>query len=129
MTAAQESVLAVGWFAHEQPFNIGPTARRVFDRLVEFSHDPWQPVVAAGFHICELCQFGGSARGSKNLYIPYRAVLYVAPELIVHYINAHRYQPPSVFCDAVLACPPMRSQEYRKELVACGIPKLWHIDS
>jgi hypothetical protein len=41
--------------------------------------------------------------------------------LIVHYMNAHGYLPPSEFCDAVMACPPMQSMPYLKALRAAGV--------
>jgi hypothetical protein len=57
---------------------------------------------------------------SKNLFVPCGELVYVAPLLIVHYMNAHGYGPPLEFCQAVLACPPMRSMEYRKAFLASG---------
>ena len=43
--------------------------------------------------------------------------MYVAPQLIVHYIDAHDYRPPGVFCAAVEACPPLGSAAYFAKLV------------
>jgi hypothetical protein len=60
----------------------------------------------------------------KDLYVPANQVIYVAPELIVHYIDAHQYLPPQVFIDAVLACPEMRSMDYLKALLRGGGNKL-----
>ncbi len=70
--------------------------------------------MAAGFHKCELCQFEGEVAGGTNLFVPGDGVLFVCPELILHYINAHGYQPPQSFCDAVMACPDTRSSEYKR---------------
>ena len=39
---------------------------------------------------------------------------------ITHYIAAHWYRPPDVFLEAVRACPPMRSMDYMKALLANG---------
>jgi hypothetical protein len=39
-------------------------------------------------------------------------VVYVAPELVVHYIESHGYQPPEEFIAAVMACPPQESAEF-----------------
>lgn len=52
----------------------------------------------------------------RILFIPADKTIYVCPELIVHYMNAHGYAPPDIFCGAVLACPPMRSMQYLKAL-------------
>lgn len=122
-----DHILAVGWLGQGLQFPTGPTAREVFDRLLVFAAQPWQPLVAMGGHECELCQFAGERVGSSNLFIPYDGKIYVAPELITHYINAHYYQPPAVFCEAVLACPPMDSREYKQLLVKYHGQVLWQI--
>ena len=59
--------------------------------------------------------------GCTNLYVPTNQVVYVAPSMIVHYIDAHSYLPPTEFCDAVMLCPAMRSMEYRKAMRQTGI--------
>lgn len=110
---------AAGWLAHSAPFSTGETSRAVFDRLVAWSRDPWQPLLLAGAHSCDLCQFDG-AIGSKVLFIPDREFAWVCPELITHYINAHRYRPPDAFCQAVLAAPEMRTSDYLKALRNCA---------
>ena len=63
--------------------------------------------------------------GAANLYIPHNGKIYVCPELITHYINAHHYEPPQEFCEAVLACPLMDSMEYKRLLIVCGGGVLW----
>ncbi len=120
-----DHLLAVGWLSNAGSFPTGATAREVYTRLQEFAKDPWQPFRFMGVHECELCQFHGEQCGSANLFIPHDGKIYVAPMLILHYINAHHYAPPKEFCDAVLACPPMRSMEYKKVLIACGGSVLW----
>ena len=122
-----DHILAVGWLGQGLPYSRGPTARDVFDRLLLFAAQPWQPCVSMGVHECELCQFAGERVGSSNLYIPFDGKIYVAPELITHYINAHYYQPPRVFCEAVLACPAMDSMEYKQLLVKCRGQVLWQM--
>lgn len=52
--------------------------------------------------------------GTTNLWIPGDGCVYVAPSLVAHYIRAHRYAPPQEFVDAVLRCPDMHTEEYRK---------------
>jgi hypothetical protein len=58
------------------------------------------------------------------LFVPANGVIYVSPAMIVHYMNAHGYAPPEVFCRAVLACPPMRSMQYLKAIKECGGARL-----
>ncbi len=68
--------------------------------------------------------------GFKNVWIPagwrvlvgsggvrvLRPLVYVAPELIVHYIEAHGYRPPDEFIQAVLRCPPQDSPAFHKRM-------------
>jgi hypothetical protein len=111
---------AIGWLEPSQPFPTGATAASVYSRLCELLVDPWQPFVAAGFHDCTLCQFHGEAQGRANLFVPNGTFIYVCPDLITHYINAHHYQPPEEFCRAVVACPDTRSMEYKRLLLSSG---------
>ena len=102
--------------------------------------------MSLGYHFCEFCLghtnqragWGGSARGSRTLTVPGARAVYETPQLVIHYIEAHGYQPPPEFCEAVLACPPGWSDEYvqaihpalaespdylerARQLAACGI--------
>ncbi|HEX5105483.1 MAG TPA: hypothetical protein VFV87_16810 [Pirellulaceae bacterium] len=127
---ATDSLRAVGWLAKEQDFPIGRVKLAVFRRLQELLRDPWQPGTFRGFHDCELCSYEAEGRGWKNLFVPGDGVLYVTPDSILHYMNAHGYRPPDEFCNAVLACPHMGTQEYRRALVKAGCGKLLkrHVD-
>ena len=121
-----DQLLAVGWLDRSLDYRRGPTSDRVFARLVDLLENPYMPVATAGVHRCNLCQFEDDApTGHRNLLVPSGAFIYAAPELILHYINAHWYQPPVEFCEAVVACPAMRSQDYRKALAAAGIAKMF----
>lgn len=111
--------VAVGWLERGMPHATGPVDRRVYDALVELRKNPWQPFASAGTHACTLCQFEGE-QGAACLFIPAEGVVYVCPELIVHYVNAHGYAPPEPFSRAVLACPAMRSMPYFKAIRASG---------
>lgn len=111
---------AVGWLEKGCGYSTGEVDPRVYEKLVDFSASPWQPMVAAGFHPCGLCLYRGEAQGRSNLFIPGDDVVYVCPELIAHYMNAHFYAPPAEFCRAVLDCPPMKSMPYMKALLASG---------
>jgi hypothetical protein len=119
----EAKLVAVGWLERGKPYAAGQGDRRVYDALLEMRRNPWQPFVSMGTHECELCQFEGE-RGAANLFVPADGVIYVSPELIVHYINAHGYAPPDVFCRAVFSCPPMLSREYLKAIKECGGARL-----
>jgi hypothetical protein len=120
---ADAKLVAVGWLERGKPHSTGQVDPAVYRALVEMRKNPWQPFVTMGTHECELCQFEGE-HGTANLFIPADGVIYVLPELIVHYMNAHSYSPPEAFCRAVLACPPMRSMQYLRAIKECGGARL-----
>jgi hypothetical protein len=87
-----DSVIAVGWLEQGRPFATGPVAKEVYARLVELAKDPWQPLATAGGHHCDLCLYEGP-RGSSNLFVPGDGKVFVCPELVTHYMNAHCGRP------------------------------------
>src|ERR1041384_4201724 len=117
---ARRCFRAVGWLESGKEFEVGNVDRGVYDKLVELAREPWQTVACAGVHSCDLCRYEPISHGVNNIFIPGKGLLYVCPELIVHYMNAHGYAPPAEFCDAVLLCPPMRSMEYLKAVLDNG---------
>lgn len=114
------NIVAVGWLERGHAHPVGVIAVEVFEKLAALLTDPWQPAVAGGGHACDLCLYKPEAMGGNNVYVPGDGKVFVAPELILHYMNAHQYWPPDEFCRAVIACPPMRSPAYRKALLAAG---------
>jgi hypothetical protein len=102
-------VRAVGWLSKDHPYPTGTARPGFVESLRGHVARAWQPVAAAGKHDCELC---AKVRAGGNLWIPTPEVLFVAPELIVHYVEAHVYRPPDIFVEAVLACPAQGSVEY-----------------
>lgn len=58
--------------------------------------------------------------GANNLFVPGEGVVYVAPSMIAHYIDAHAYEPPAVFWEAVMKCPEMWSDAYGQALILNG---------
>jgi len=126
------SLRAVGWLDSEHPFDTGPTPKEDFERLCELLVDPWYPRWAPGaYHRCDLCAYTGGPStvlfrghtiriGLVNLFVPAGSTIYAAPSLILHYIDAHHYRPPDEFLGAAQACPPMRSTDYERALLAAG---------
>jgi hypothetical protein len=119
-----EFLRAVGWLEREHSFTTGSVDDPVYRRLVELSRSPWEPAAFMGIHGCELCQYEPGQSGKTNLFLPGDGVIYVCPELITHYMNAHHYAPPPEFCQAVVNCPEMRSMQYFKALLAGGARSL-----
>jgi hypothetical protein len=113
------ALVAIGWLSAQSTFQKGSSSTAFSENLIQLLADPWQPVVAVGGHQCELCQFDGPL-GSKNLFVPFQGKIYVAPELIYHYMAAHWYKPPQEFVDAVMNCVSTRSMDYKKALLSNG---------
>jgi hypothetical protein len=85
------------------------------ERLGELLEYPWEYLHSWGYHTCELCR---SNRSNGSLFVPGEGA--AAPAGILHYVDVHNYLPPRVFLDAVLACPPMGSDEYFAALATAG---------
>jgi len=119
---------AVGWLESGHEYATGRVDPLIYQKLVELRSHPWQPFVVLGCHDCEFCQYE-PATGSANVFIPAQGFIYVCPELISHYMNAHGYQPPPEFCEAVMACPEMLSMAYLKAVLANGGKQLTSIVS
>ena len=62
--------------------------------------------------------------GASNVFVPADEGVYVAPSLVLHYVDAHEYAPPEAFQRAVEACPPMRSIDYLKAIERHGVHRL-----
>jgi hypothetical protein len=113
--ASSPFIRAVGWLSAAEPFATGD-ARPEFVTKLRTLATEWGAStvalgwpVACGWHTCELC---GTFRASGNFGVPGDRVLYVAPEMVAHYVETHRYAPPDAFIDAVLACPRADTAEY-----------------
>lgn len=129
--------LAVGWLDPANPFARGEVgSEMVHDRFLAVLR--WAVVNRSvdayrGFHYCELGDCGSSAdrEPSESPVVDYGGhttvvghaqievegrdgVSYVAPNLIVHYVEAHRYRPPDEFVRAALV------GEWRREVRVRG---------
>lgn len=120
--AGSDRLVAVGWLERGRQYAVGEVPPAVYKKLAVLLVEPWQPAVTAGVHRCEICLYDPEKAGTKNLFVPGDQRVYVAPELILHYMNAHRYRPPEEFCAAVTNCPSMGTPEYRRALLAAGGP-------
>jgi len=116
---ASRVLRAVGWLEAGRPYPTGATEKPIYEKLCGLAKEPWLPVAFAGPHFCDLCQYGGSS-GVANVFTPGDGLLFVCPELITHYMNAHHYRPPEQFCESVRLCPPMRSREYFQAILENG---------
>jgi hypothetical protein len=125
-------LLSVGWLEAGHAYTQGPVAPEHVEALERLLVGTWQPVVAAGWHNCSLCGrtdydkpftrlIGGEHKllGADNMFVPHGDRMYVAPTLVLHYIDAHGYRPPEEFLRAAAATDPTRP-EY-----AAACERLW----
>lgn len=109
-------VRAVGWLSVQQPFPLGAVPAEFLDRLWEFARRSGDSIralgwgMAMGWHDCELCN---ADRGTRNFGVPYGELLFVAPEMLPHYVEVHRYRPPAEFMRALMESPLPGTDEYR----------------
>jgi hypothetical protein len=128
-------LLAIGWLDSDLPSAPGAVSESVRRRLAALCPEPWCPFLYLGTHPCGLCvraaglppQRHGSPEFpccNGTVFIPGNGCVYATPMMIEHYIDAHGYRAPDEFCEAVLACPPMWSDEYFAALRANADPGL-----
>ncbi len=110
-------LLAVGWLSSTESYAQGEVDESDLRRLRALVDDCWQPFYFRGSHACEFC---GRERGTKNLFVPGAGLVFVAPEMIVHYVEEHSYTPPGVFLETIEACAEMGSAQYFSALVEQG---------
>jgi len=126
-----DHVRAVGWLAKGQPFRTGGVAREFFTALREQVCEAWQPVGMPGIHLCDFCSqplpSGRFVGGNSNVWIPAADRVFVAPALILHYIEVHGYRPPDEFVAAVLAAPQQESARFHE--LMDRFPSWWQRDS
>jgi hypothetical protein len=121
MIASGERIRAIGWLDDRHDYTRGSvppdflTRLKLFTERSHLSGKALQWGMFCGLHTCELC---GRVNGWLNCGVPYQGFLFVFPELVVHYIEAHSYRPPDVFVTAVMNAPLPGSSEYLAEVVA-----------
>lgn len=113
MLGRGDRLRAIGWLSRDQPFPRGPAPAAFVDTLRRHVETAYQPLAFCGCHRCELC---GRYSAAGNVWVPTPQFVYVAPEMVVHYITEHGYLPPEEFQQAVEVCPPQASPEFMRLL-------------
>ena len=100
----------VGWLDREHYFPKGSVPDGVLRKLKDLAFTP--AVRHRGYHHCEFCgPFAGlrwsksERKGSTVIVVCSKDKIYAAPKLIIHYIEAHSYLPPTEFLQAVEGKP------------------------
>ena len=108
-------VRAIGWLSAGHPFSRGVSPPEFVEKLRALcarwarSTEALGWPAAGGPHRCDFC---ATFMAAGNLGVPAENVLFVAPEMVIHYVEAHQYSPPQAFIDAVMACPLPGTPEY-----------------
>jgi hypothetical protein len=114
--ATGDHVRAVGWLHPDHPFPKGEVQAEFLTRLKEFAARSDDSAKAlyfgafGGFHTCEFCE---RAHGIGNFGVPCGDLLFVAPEMVVHYVEEHGYRPPAEFVAAMFRSPLPDTEEYQ----------------
>ena len=114
--------LAVGWLHRREPYPTGPVGADFLVALLPFCYEEHLVCAVRVPRRCPLCneivppvERDGhrSLPGSGEIRVLGETDIYAAPDLIVHYITAHNYQPPREFVQAVLQGPSAGAPEHR----------------
>ncbi len=111
MAGGGDDVRAVGWLSGKQPYPTGGVPPVFVETLRSHLNPPWQPFTINGLHTCDI---GGGlwhrwrrepVREWRNLFVPTRECVYIAPAMVLHYVIDHSYRPPHEFIEAIQQCP------------------------
>lgn len=93
-------VVSIGWLDGEHEYAKGEIDPKHWSEIKKIldAHGPIN--LTCGVHKCELCG-KETGNGEYHAYNPQTNKIYIAPALIVHYIQMHQYAPPEEYFDAV----------------------------
>jgi hypothetical protein len=109
-------VVHIGWLDGVHPFPTGKVESSLIEKMKSLATKPVE--LYRGKHTCELCTGAPDVfvRGTLNpVWVTWAAqrssnseirvigesIIFAAPVLIIHYIEAHEYLPPTQFLQAV----------------------------
>lgn len=116
-----DTIRAVGWLERAYGYPTGKVTgpsrflRNLLAIRLGARHAQSIPFLSdsMGTHECDFCS---GHHDTGELFVPFGSLLYVAPTMIVHYVQVHDYLPPLEFVKAVNNCPLPSSPEYREAL-------------
>lgn len=125
-------LISIGWLAPGFDYETGDVSKEFFEALFNMLKKPWQPYAFAGREPCRLCKFTHGmpsltylgekvSIGANNLFLPDGGKAFVAPSLVIHYIDSHGYKPPAEFQAAVLRESSTSPIEMYKKLESIGL--------
>jgi len=123
MVASGDYVRAVGWLHPEHPYPRGHACWKFRWRLRRFvrrADESTEELGWGSFRGSHTCEFCGRGSGYRNFGVPAGGILFVAPEMILHYVRWHRYLLPVEFIEAVLSGPLPGTAEYGRAVLCSG---------
>lgn len=115
----QRGVVHVGWLGRGHTYFRGLVALALIEKMKQLARTPQE--LYRGYHICDLCDLPVELRGvpfpeqwakwgqfrasNGEIRVSRNGVIYAAPVLITHYIEAHGYCPPAEFLKAIEEAP------------------------
>ena len=115
--ASAPYIRAIGWLDESHEFSKGSVSAQFVNALRGLIGESgcsatgkglkWP--ISPGFHRCQFCN---SATGIYTVVVPDDYVLWVAPTLVLHYIEEHNYKPDEGFIAAVENCPDPNTAEF-----------------
>lgn len=125
----------VGWLSAKHPLPRGPVPKAFAHELMRMAEKEVQ-YLTRGCHVCEFCQppidviqiepkyedvWEMFRCGNGEIHVGGNdGIVYVAPQLIAHYVGEHQYRPPEEFIQAVLRHRHNRPIVIHKEEKADG---------
>lgn len=104
--------LNIGWLARSHEYRTGAAEEQLLDELLISSR--FSENTMRGVHDCEFCDIESPLRVATNVEPGFvdmgtgeiriegqTGIMYAAPTLISHYVDAHQYLPPREFIEAV----------------------------
>ena len=125
--SSHPDVVHVGWLDNIHPYAKGTVDARLIEKMKLLASKPVE--LYRGKHICELCteppdivktilpngividpdcswaRWVDQRSSSGEIRVSREGIIFAAPVLIVHYIEAHNYLPPTQFLKAVEEAP------------------------
>ena len=104
-----QKIVNVGWLDIKNDFPTGNLDIDVLNTLKKLSEKPKN--ICRGFHECDICISPNTETEFKEIFIREKGngeihitdieTTYIAPVMIVHFIEKHNYLPPIEFINAI----------------------------
>ena len=114
-TKGDADYVNIGWLSAEHDFSVGEIEKNLLSKLRKLAKNPEN--VTRGIHFCEFCDppifsprgdnfvctlIKDAPNGNGEIRVKGKNnKTYIAPVLIAHYIELHKYLPPHEFLEAL----------------------------